>query len=529
MVESLWSWSTSTLKSRSVLSTSSVRRAARSASKSQANQLKVTGTSSAYATPTYYVYDKKGSLTNLVAPSGATYFAYNTAGLVARMRWADASATYFFYDGNLQRYAMVVAGTATYFLWDGPNLLQELNADGTVKEEHTNARTPIAGIGQLVETNRPGQTQQKIYPIMDPRGSITKYIQTDGATVFASREYDAFGNLIPNSPTGTWPGRFGFQGQAWQEIFSANGSQRILLSPRRVYDPATGRFLQNEWIPQLRSTSQYQYCSQNPTQTMDPFGLQDVPPPPGTSKIPQGSPRWNQLQPAIDNARQQVDAAIREIQAALANPDDACVQSGPLQDLQRYFGTQDPAQLSAILENYGAIQAYLNSDLSNRLYDDPAHSEDNRAFAVNEGTDNWGIGVQSNFPTGVEGSDSDAGIILHEMSHNALGTMDRYKNTRDYQLAVIAAQGVPSADDKKQILETWANQTPSLQFPQVGAGFAINEADSYKFFAEGAASRVAPPPVPPGQPSFWENWGAWSYDFMTGVQNSVYKFFKGNK
>jgi YD repeat-containing protein len=211
-----------------------------------ANQLKVKGTTSAFASPSYYIYDKNGSLTNLVEPTGATYFAYNAAGLVARIRWRDASATYFFYDGNLQRYSMNAFGTVTYFLWDGPNLLQELKADGTTKEEHTNALTPVAGIGQLVETNRPGQTQAKIYPIMDPRGTITKWIQSDGTTVFASREYEAFGNLIPNSTTGTWPGRFGYQGQAWMEIFSGNGSQRLLLSPTRIYDPVTGRFLQND-------------------------------------------------------------------------------------------------------------------------------------------------------------------------------------------------------------------------------------------------------------------------------------------
>jgi hypothetical protein len=34
----------------------------------------------------------------------------------------------------------------------------------------------------------------------------------------ASREYDAFGTIIPNSLTGTWPGRWGYQGQAWIEI-----------------------------------------------------------------------------------------------------------------------------------------------------------------------------------------------------------------------------------------------------------------------------------------------------------------------
>jgi RHS repeat-associated protein len=243
----------------------------------QANQLAVRGTNAVYATPTYYLYDKNGSLASLVEPSGTTKLAYNAAGLVARMKWKDASATYFFYDGALQRYGMIAAGAsaATYFLWDGPNLLQELNADGTVKEEHTNAKVAIPGIGQLVETNRPGQAQAKIYPIMDPRGSITKWIQSDGSTVFASREYDAFGQIIPNSAVSAWPGRFGYQGQAWMELLSADASQRLLLSPTRLYDPVTGRFLQNEPLLKRRVFQHYLYVSQNPLLLVDPSGLQE--------------------------------------------------------------------------------------------------------------------------------------------------------------------------------------------------------------------------------------------------------------
>src|SRR5262245_54987967 len=101
---------------------------------------------------------------------------------------------------------------------DGLDPLQQLNADGTGKEEYNHARIPVPGIGQLVEVRRPADVQQKLYPVMDPRGSITQYVQSDGTTVFASREYDAFGNIIPNSSTGTWPGVFGYQGQTWQEI-----------------------------------------------------------------------------------------------------------------------------------------------------------------------------------------------------------------------------------------------------------------------------------------------------------------------
>ena len=85
----------------------------------------MSGSTSAGATPTYYVYDRNGSVTGVIEPARATYFAYNAAGLVARMRWGDGSSTYFLYDGMLQLYGLVAAGqtAATYFLWDGPNLL----------------------------------------------------------------------------------------------------------------------------------------------------------------------------------------------------------------------------------------------------------------------------------------------------------------------------------------------------------------------------------------------------------------------
>src|ERR1043166_4518190 len=91
----------------------------------------------------------------------------------------------------------------------------------------------------------------------------------------ASREYDAFGTIIPNSATGTWPNRFGYQGQAWIEIVSANGSQRLLASPARIYDPVDGRFLQNEPLPLRRPFPHYLFCLQNPVNMIDRLGLQE--------------------------------------------------------------------------------------------------------------------------------------------------------------------------------------------------------------------------------------------------------------
>ncbi len=122
------------------------------------NQLTKSGDDALFANATNYAYDLNGSPRKLIRqhePDGTTYFRYNPAGLAERVVWKDASITRFYYDANLQRYAMDEHGTLTYFLWDGLDILQERAANGTVTAEHTNAETPIAGIGRLVESHRP--------------------------------------------------------------------------------------------------------------------------------------------------------------------------------------------------------------------------------------------------------------------------------------------------------------------------------------------------------------------------------------
>ena len=121
-----------------------------------------------------------------------------------------------------------------------------------------------------------------------PRGPNWRPIRNASA----GKEYDAFGNIIPNSATGTWIGRFTYQGQSWIEITSSDANKRLLLSPTRIYDPVTGRFLQKD--PLYRNTIEalrlyqtagmldsfywedmnpYIYVGNNPNDRVDPEGL----------------------------------------------------------------------------------------------------------------------------------------------------------------------------------------------------------------------------------------------------------------
>lgn len=151
-----------------------------------------------------------------------------------------------FQGAGQHRYAIDEHGTLSYFLWDGLNVLQERATDGTVQAEHTNAEVPIEGIGQVVETYRPTAAvgERNIYPVMDVRGTIERWLKDDGETVMASRTYNAFGEII--SETGTWPSRYGYQGQAWMEIASADGAQQLILSPTRLFDYTSGRFISRD-------------------------------------------------------------------------------------------------------------------------------------------------------------------------------------------------------------------------------------------------------------------------------------------
>ena len=69
------------------------------------------------------------------------------------------------------------------------------------------------------------------------------YVLTDeNGNEIGRREYDAFGRVI--SETGDWSqSRFGFNPN-WTELKDSGG--RFVLSPTRIYDKETGRYLSRD-------------------------------------------------------------------------------------------------------------------------------------------------------------------------------------------------------------------------------------------------------------------------------------------
>jgi RHS repeat-associated protein len=74
------------------------------------------------------------------------------------------------------------------------------------------------------------------------------------------------------------------------EIQSANGSQRLLLSPTRLYDPADGRFLSRDPIRRTNCSGRialpkpvYLYVVNTPLNMVDPDGRDYIVHPPNVT------------------------------------------------------------------------------------------------------------------------------------------------------------------------------------------------------------------------------------------------------
>ena len=92
---------------------------------------------------------------------------------------------------------------------------------------------------------------------------------TDGnGNVVATREYDAFGNILSETGSEQWAlSRHGYHPN-WIELKDSGG--KICLSPSRLYDVQTGRFLQRE--PRKGLAGDYKFARQDPARYVDPDG-----------------------------------------------------------------------------------------------------------------------------------------------------------------------------------------------------------------------------------------------------------------
>jgi YD repeat-containing protein len=151
------------------------------------------------ATDSYFYYDANGARTVWVEGTNATYYGYNAARLpsVIAPPASVEAPTYFYYDALMNRYCEIQAGTAAYFLWDAKyNLLDERNAEGSLRARYVHGYTPIRGIGSVLQVQRTaGGATYYQYPVMDHRGSVYAVLDDSQNTQLAYT-MDSFGRQL---------------------------------------------------------------------------------------------------------------------------------------------------------------------------------------------------------------------------------------------------------------------------------------------------------------------------------------------
>jgi len=131
----------------------------------------------------------------------------------------------------------------------------------------------VTGIGSLVAAKKTVvETTYYQYPQYDHRGTVVGLTDKTGA-VIASYEYNAFGEVISadeSAEVQAAGNRFRYQSN-WMTLKDSGG--RFYLSPTRVYDMTTARFLSRD---HLRLSGRYLYAKDNPLGYVDANGLDPV-------------------------------------------------------------------------------------------------------------------------------------------------------------------------------------------------------------------------------------------------------------
>jgi RHS repeat-associated protein len=213
---------------------------------------------------TSYTYDSNGNLTG----DGTRTFEWDAENRLLAVE-AGTHRSEFTYDGRGRRVRIVekVSGSTTsdhWFLWCGNEMCEERDAAGSTVTKRF--------FGQGVQI---GSTNY--FYTMDHLGSIRE--MTDGSAAIQARyDYDPYGRQTKLS--GSLDADFGFTGHY------EHAPTGLALTKYRAYDPSLGRWLNEDPIGLGGGPNRYVYVSNNPTQNLDPYGLDAV-------KNPDGSYSFN--------------------------------------------------------------------------------------------------------------------------------------------------------------------------------------------------------------------------------------------
>ena len=191
-----------------------------------------------------YGYDSNGNCTSVgVKQSGTTQttaLAYDVENRLTGITYPSASTDTYAYNGNGMRTKKTDSGGTFNYICDGTTPGSDVLSDG--------AATYTPGIS---ERRNVGGTATSAFYHNDGDGSVGT-VTSASQSVTSSKKYDAFGNVVPASGSGSGPFvpapmtpvyPFGFKG-AQQAQTDSSG---LILEGDRYYDSDLGRYLSGNY------------------------------------------------------------------------------------------------------------------------------------------------------------------------------------------------------------------------------------------------------------------------------------------
>ena len=192
-----------------------------------------------------------------------------------RCGWRNGSEVYSaFRDWNGRAFCEIEETFYTDRVFDGWNPVYERTVDGLTEgqvaevtyvwgTDLSGSLRGAGGVGGLLAVNRDGDWY---VPLYDANGNVTAYV-SEGGSVVAEYEYDAFGNTISQSGAMSDDFRHRFSTKPWIAPLS------VYDYGERIYSPQLRRWLSRDPIEESGGVNLYAMCGNDLLGKFDSYGL----------------------------------------------------------------------------------------------------------------------------------------------------------------------------------------------------------------------------------------------------------------
>jgi RHS repeat-associated protein len=214
-----------------------------------------------------YGYDEAGNVTTRTCGSAVTIYTYDALERLTGVSLPGGVSVAYSYDASGQRIAKKVGGVATRFVWRGGHVVYETSGGGTLTRSYTWG-TSTDDLVAIHDHEGGGH----YYIVQDRLRSVRGLVDRGGAWQVAWR-YGIYGQVLSAEGSAPFAVRFRWAGAQYDE------ETGFYYLRSRFYDPALGRFIQEDPIGHEGGLNLYAYADGNPTVARDPSGMGAEPEP----------------------------------------------------------------------------------------------------------------------------------------------------------------------------------------------------------------------------------------------------------